>query len=94
MRILFSVVFLLSVFASAKDINVNIANMVKDDEGVKIITTDSQNHMAIYYLAQSNDNFADISQKLQAAKFKKGPITLNVTAGEVSLIESVKEIKK
>lgn len=95
MRILFSVVLLLSSIAFAKDINVNITNLVKDDEGIKIIASNSQNKMVIYYLSQNNEDFAIINQKLQAAQLKKAAITLDIeTEGLMSVIDDVKEIKK
>lgn len=94
MRILFSVLLFFGSVALAKDVNININNMVKDDEGIKIIATDSKNHMVIYYLPQNNEDFNSINQKLLAAKAKKTQITLDVTEGVLSIVDGVKEIKK
>jgi hypothetical protein len=90
MRLLFSVIFLLCTSALAKEVSVSINNIIKDDEGIKVIATNSKNKMVIYYLSQGNTQYNLLNQKLQTAKTSKNKITLNVTEEALSLIESAK----
>ena len=88
MRLFFSVTFLLCASVFAKDVNVNINNLIKDDEGIKVIATNSKNTMVIYYLSQGNSEYQLINQKLESARSSKSKITLNVSEEALSLIEA------
>ncbi|MEQ1723528.1 MAG: hypothetical protein ABL930_10160 [Pseudobdellovibrio sp.] len=90
MHLLFSVIFLLCTSVFAKDVNVSVNNVIKDDEGIKVIATNSKNKMVIYYLSQGNTQYNLINQKLQSAKSNKNKIKLNVTEDALSLIEDAK----
>ena len=79
-----------SLNLNAETLKTEIVSLVRDDEGVKIITIMPLQSPKIFYLKQSHPQFFSLSQQLQKARLEKIKIQINFKKEDLNSVQSVK----